>query len=457
MIDKLSAINDFVNNIVWGTPMIILLLGTGIYLTFRLGFFQVTKIKEIFNNTIKKIFKDSKGKGAISSGKAALVSLGAIVGSGNIAGVATAIASGGPGALVWMWIAAFFGMATKFVEITLGQIYRKVSGKGDDVNIKGGPMYYLRDGVGSKFLAGFYALMAMFSYIVIVAMVDTNTIVLAVTKKFAVEPWIISLILVIIVGFIIFGGIKRLGDSSKYIVPTMGLLYITFGIIILCVNHSLIGQAFATIFKAAFTPQAAAGGFAGATISEIIKYGLARGMYSNEAGLGSAAIIHSSAKTDNPVKQALWSPVEICIDTLIINTITGLVIVISGLWTSGADGAALAMDAFDSALPGGIGSYMILISSVLFSFTCLTSSSYVCEECAEYLFGVKSKYVVKVLWLVFIVIGALLSLDFVWNLADTANGLMAIPNLIGILWLSGKAIKLKKEYFKKPILKFKKA
>lgn len=448
MLDKIGSINNYINNIVWGAPMIILLLGTGIYFSIRLGFFQVSKIKEIYKRTIKNIFKDSNGKGAISSGKAALVSLGAIVGSGNIAGVATAIASGGPGALVWMWIAAFFGMATKFAEITLGQLYRKVTQKGNEVNVKAGPMYYLRDGVGSKFLAAFYSFMAMISYIVIVAMVDTNTIVLAVQNKFDVEAWIIALVLIIIVGTIIFGGIKRLGNSSKYIIPFMGILYILTGVAVLCVNYTQVGEAFMIIFKAALTPQAAAGGFAGATISEIIKYGLSRGMYSNEAGLGSAAIIHSAAKTDNPVKQALWSPVEIFIDTIIINTITGLVIVISGLWTSGESGAALAMNAFNNGLPGGLGSYLILISSILFSFTCLTSSSYVCEECAEYLFGLKSKYVVKVLWLSFIMIGALLSLDLVWEMADTANGLMAIPNLIGILLLSNKVIKLKKEYFK---------
>ncbi|NLC48514.1 MAG: sodium:alanine symporter family protein [Tenericutes bacterium] len=448
MLDKISAINDYVNNIVWGAPMILLLFGTGIYFSIRLGFFQVTKIKEIYNNTLKNIFKKSSGSGAISSGKTALVSLGAIVGSGNIAGVATAIASGGPGALVWMWIAAFFGMATKFAEITLGQMYRKVTKKDGEVNIKGGPMYYLRDGVKSKFLAGFYAFMAMVSYIVIVAMVDTNTIVLAVQNKFDVASWVIALVLIVIVGFIIFGGIKRLGDSSSYIVPFMGILYIITGVMVLIVNHTQIADAFLLIFKSAFTPQAAAGGFAGATISEIIKYGLSRGMYSNEAGLGSAAIVHSAAKTDSAVKQAFWSPVEIFLDTMLINTITGLVIVISGLWTNGTSGAALAMDAFNNGLPGGLGSYLILISSILFSFTCLTSSSYICEECAEYLFGVKSKYVVKILWLAFIMIGALLSLEFVWNLADTANGFMAIPNLIGILLLSNKVVQLKKEHFK---------
>lgn len=447
VLDKITLVNDCINNIVWGIPMIVLLLGTGIYFTIRLGFIQITKFKYFFDNTIKKVFKKSKGKGLISSGQAALVSLGSIVGSGNIAGVATAIASGGPGALFWMWIAAFFGMATKFAEITLGILYRKFKKVDGDEIVKGGAMYYLKDGLHSKFLAGFYALMAVLSYIIIVAVVDTNTIVKAINNKFSVSPLIIALILVIIVGIVIFGGVKRLGKFSNYVVPVMGIMYIVCGLIVIFTNVSVLGTAFSTIFKAAFTPQAAMGGFVGASISQIIKYGLARGMYSNEAGLGSAAITQSSAKVDNPIKQAMWGPVEVFIDTIIINTITGLVIVISGLWTNGTSGAALAMDAFDKAMPGGFGSIVILISSILFSFTCLTSSSYVCEEAGEYLFGSKSKYIIRAMWLIFIFIGSFTTLDLAWSLADTANGLMAIPNLIGLIFLSNKVIKLKKDYF----------
>lgn len=447
MTEIITNINDFINNIVWGIPMIVLLLGTGIYFTIRLGFIQISKIKYSFKNTIGKVFKPSKGKGIISSGQAALVSLGAIVGSGNIAGVATAIASGGPGALFWMWVAAFFGMATKFAEITLGILYRKITKKDGSEIVKGGPMYYLRDGVRSKFLAGFYALMAVLSYIVIVAVVDTNTIVNAVTTKFNVAPIIIAIILVIVVGIVIFGGVKRLGKFSKYFVPVMGIMYIVFGLIAIFANAGAIGSAFSTIFKAAFTPQAAVGGFIGASVTQIIRYGLSRGMYSNEAGLGSAAITHSPAKVDNPIKQAIWGPMEVFIDTIIINTITGLVIIIAGIWTSGSDGAALAMASFDKLLPGGLGSYMIMIASICFSFTCLTSSSYVCEESAEYLFGTKSKYVVKFLWLAFIIVGAFTTLDLAWDLADTANGLMAIPNLIGLLILGNQVVKHKKDFF----------
>ena len=446
--ELISNVNDFINNIIWGIPMILLILGTGIYYTIKLGFPQFTKIKQIYKNTVGKKSQKKEGKGLISSGQAALVSLGEIIGSGNIAGVATAIASGGPGAIFWMWIAAIFGMATKYIEIGLGILYRKVSK--NENNVKGGPMYYLRDGLNSKFLAGFYAIMAVLSYIVIVGMVDTNTIVNAIQAKAGNVPsFIIGLVLMAIVGIIIFGGIKRIGKFSNVIVPLMAFLYVISGIVVLIVNIDMIGPAFLTIIKAAFTPQAAAGGFAGASIAQAMRYGLARGIYSNEAGLGTAAIVHNAAQVENPIEQSMWAPVEIFVDTIIVNTITGLVIIISGLWTTGADGAELVMNSFDKVLPNGPGSVIIMIASILFSFTCLASGSYVCEECAEYLFGTKSKLLVRVFWLVFIFIGAVTSLELVWNLADTVNGLMLIPNLIGVLILGKQVVKLSKEYFKK--------
>ena len=442
--DKINTINDFINEIVWGVPMIALILGVGIYYTIRLGFPQLTKIKKIYKGTIGKKEENPEAKGLVSSSQAALISMGEIVGSGNIAGVATAVASGGPGAIFWMWIAALFGMATKYVEIGLGIIYRSVNKD----NVKGGPMYYLRDGLHSKFLAVIYAILAVLSYIVIVAMVDTNTIVSTVTTKFNIPDYVIGIALVIIVGVIIFGGIKRLGKFSKNFVPIMGIFYIISGLVVIFSNLELVGPAFSTIIKAAFTPQAAAGGFAGASIAQIIRYGFARGIYSNEAGLGTAAFAHSAAETDHPTRQALWGPTEIFIDTIIVNTITGLVVVMSGLWTSGADGSPLVMAAFDKVLPGGVGSIMIFIASICFSFTCLTSASYVCQESAEYLFGTKSQKVINALWLVFIFIGSVTSLEFVWNLADTVNGLLLIPNLLGLLILSNVVVKKKKEFFK---------
>lgn len=228
----------------------------------------------------------------------------------------------------------------------------------------------------------------------------------------------------------------------------MGLLYIVSALVVIICKWNLVGSAFLTIITSAFTPQAAVGGFVGASITQIIRYGLARGIYSNESGLGTAAFAHSTAKTDNPVKQAMWGPVEIFLDTLVINTITGLVVVLAGLWTTGMSGSELVINSFDKVLPGGLGSYIILIASVMFSFTCLTSASYVCEECFEYLFGKKSIVIVRILWLVFIVLGALTSLELVWNLADTVNGLMLIPNMIGVIFLGNQVVKLTQEYFK---------
>lgn len=447
MIDIVNEVNSFINNIVWGVPIIVLLFVVGIYFTVRLGFIQFTKIKFIFKNTIGSIFKKSKGKGIISRGQAALVSMGAIVGSGNIAGVATAIVSGGPGALFWMWVAAFLGMATKFAEITLGIYYRKFKKNkdGEDI-VKGGPMYYLRDGLKSKFLAGFYALMAIFSYIIIAAVVDTNNIVTTLNAKFNIPEIVIAIALIVIVGIVIFGGIKRLGKFSNYVVPIMGILYIISGLFIIVTNASLVVDAFALIFESAFKPAAAFGGFLGASLTQVIKYGLARGMYSNEAGLGTAAITQNASTVDNPVEQAVWGVTEVFLDTIIINTITGLMIIMSGLWSTGLSGTELVMSSADKLCPGG--GYLIFIASILFSFTCLTSSSYVCQEAAEYLFGTKSDVVIRILWLAFILIGSYTTLDLAWNLADTANGLMAIPNLIGILILSNKVVQIKKEYFK---------
>ncbi len=447
MIEIIEKYNGIINDFIWGVPLIVLLLGTGVYFTIRLGFFQITKIKLIWKNVKDKVFtkKKDRKKGEIPSFQASLVSLGEIVGSGNIAGVATAIAAAGPGALVWMWIAAFFGMATKYAEIALGILFRK---QDKDGTYSAGPMYYLRDGARSKFLAGFYAVMAVLSYIVIVAMVDTNTIVEAINAKWSVSPLIIGIVLAIVVGIIIFGGVKRLGKFSNVFVPAMGVFYIIVGIIVIVLNIDAVPNAFLTIFKSAFRPQAAAGGFLGASVAQIIRYGMARGMYSNEAGLGTAAIAHGPAKVDKPIEQALWGPVEIFIDTIIICTISGLIITISGEWTSGESGAKLVMMAFNKTIPGTLGSYLVLISSFMFSFTCLTSASYICEECAQYLFGEKSKYVVRVLWLGFIILGAVTSLELVWDLADTVNGFQAIPNLIGLLILSNLVIKESKKYFK---------
>lgn len=443
--DAVYRINDFLNGIVWGPYMIALLVGTGIFMSFRLGFLQVRFFKYIIKNTLGKMFdKKSGGEGEISSGQAGLTAIAAVVGTGNIAGVATAIAIGGPGAVFWMWISAFFGMATKFSEITLGIKYRE---KRKDGSYAGGAMYYLTNGLKQKWLGIIFSVMVIITYFIIGAIVDTNTIALSVQEQWGINPLYTGIFLAIVTGIVVLGGIKRIGEVCEYLTPFMGGLYVVAGIAILVMNITEIPGAFATIISHAFKPVAATGGFAGATVARMMTIGTARGMFSNEAGMGSSPIIHSSAITDHPARQGMWGVAEVFVDTIVICTITALAIVISGEWTSGASGAALTMKAFASTLPGNIGSYIVVFSAILFGYSCLISANYYCERAGEYLFGVKCIMPIRVLWIIFIIIGSLGGLEFVWALADTANGIMAIPNLIGLIALSGVVAAEKKSFF----------
>ncbi|WZL74083.1 sodium:alanine symporter family protein [Clostridiaceae bacterium 35-E11] len=443
--DLVYRVNDWLNGIVWGPYMITLLVGAGIFLSIRLGFLQIFKFPYLFNNTIRKAFiKNDAGDGDISSGQAGLTSIAAVVGTGNIAGVATAIAIGGPGALFWMWVASFFGMATKFTEVTLGLHFRERRKNG---NYAGGAMYYIEKGLGQKWMAVFFSSMVIIAYFIIGAIVDTNTIAMSVQEQWGIKPIITGVIFAILTGIVILGGIKRIGEVCEFLTPIMGGIYIVAGIVIILLNIDKVPDAIALIFKTAFHPISATGGFAGATITRMITIGTARGLFSNEAGMGSSPIIHSSAKVDHPVEQGIWGAIEVFVDTLIIGSITGLAIVISGEWTTGVSGAALTMRAFSKTLPGNLGSYIVLISAILFGYSCLISANYYCERAGDYLFGSGVIMPIRVLWIVFIVIGSMGGLEFVWDLADTANGLMAIPNLIAIILLSGTVVKLKKEYF----------
>ncbi|HAQ39954.1 MAG TPA: sodium:alanine symporter family protein [Clostridiales bacterium] len=445
--ETIYQINDWLNNLVWGPYMIALLVGTGIFLTVRLGFIQVVDFKIIMKNTVGKMFRKSDGvDGDLTSGQAGLTAIAAVVGTGNIAGVATAIAIGGPGAVFWMWISAFFGMATKFSEIALGVKYRE---KKEDGSIAGGAMYYLDKGLHSKFLSYFFCVMVIITYFIMGAVVDTNSVALSVQEQWGIKPVITGVVLAAMTGVVILGGIKRMGQVCEFLTPFMGGLYILTGIMVLALNIDKVPGAFELIFKSAFKPVAATGGFAGAALGQIIKIGFARGLFSNEAGMGSSPIIHSSAQVNHPVEQAIWGVAEVFIDTTLICTITAITIIISGEWTTGISGVALTMRAFNTTLPGNIGSYVVLGSALLFGYSCLISVNYYCERAGEYLFGQKCIKPIRYLWIVFIVIGSMGGLEFVWSLADTANGLMAIPNLIGLIFLSGTVVKLKKEYFDK--------
>lgn len=445
--DLITNINDTLNGIVWGPYMIALLIGTGIFLSIKLKFLQVKYFKFILKETLGKMFnKNVEGDGEISPGQAGLTAIAAVVGTGNIAGVATAIAIGGPGAIFWMWLAAFFGMATKFSEITLGIKYRE---KREDGSYAGGAMYYLTNGLKQKWMGIFFSVMVIATYFIIGAVVDTNTIALSVQEQWGIKPLYTGIFLAIITGIVVLGGIKRIGEVCEFLTPFMGGIYLIAGLAIIVINITDIPAAFGTIFSSAFRPAAATGGFAGATIARMITIGTARGMFSNEAGMGSSPIIHSSAITDHPSRQGLWGVAEVFVDTMLVCTITGLAIIVSGEWTTGVSGAALTMRAFTKALPGNIGGYIVVISAMLFGYSCLISANYYCERAGEYIFGTKSIIPIRILWIIFIVIGSVGGLEFVWALADTANGLMAIPNLIGLILLSGVVLKEKESFFSK--------
>lgn len=445
--EKIVQINDLVNSIVWGPYMIALLVGTGIFLSFRLGWPQIFNFRFIMRNTVGKMFKKTSGvDGDITSGQAGLTAIAAVVGTGNIAGVATAIAIGGPGAVFWMWVSAFFGMASKFSEIALGIKYRE---KKEDGSIAGGAMYYLDKGLHNKFLSYFFCIMVIITYFIMGAVVDTNSIALSVQEQWGVKPIITGVILSALTAVVILGGIKRMGQVCEFLTPFMGGLYILTGISILILNATEVPGAIALIFTSAFKPIAATGGFAGAAIGQIVKMGFARGLFSNEAGMGSSPIIHSSAQVNHPIEQAIWGVAEVFIDTIIICTITAIAIVVSGEWTTGVSGVTLTMRAFNKTLPGNIGSYIVLFSAILFGYSCLISVNYYCERAGEYLFGPKCIKPMRILWVIFIVVGSIGGLEFVWALADTANGLMAIPNLIGLIFLSGTVVNLKKDFFSK--------
>ena len=443
------TINGAINDFVWGVPGIVLLIGTGLFFTIRLGFFQFARPGFVFKETVIKAFKKKDGvdnkPGEITSFQAAMTSVGAIVGSGNIAGVATAVVAGGPGAVFWMIIAALIGMATKFAEVTLGIKYRELK---EDGSYQGGAMYYLTKGLNAKWLGVVYSVLVIPYAFVLSAVVDTNTIALSVNDQFAVPTWITGLVLAVLAGVIIFGGIKRIGRASEVIAPFMGIAYILAGLMVIVLNIKEVPAAIGMILEGAFSPRGVTGGAIGSMFIAM-RYGVARGIISNEAGVGSAAMVHCGAKVDHPIEQGLWGAVEVFLDTVLVCTVTALTVVLSGLWTSEVDidGAVLTMRAFEMLLPGKIGTWICLAAIILFGFTCLISFYTYAERAAVYLFGEKSRFVVKLLWVVMIFIGSQTTLGFAWDLADTVNGLMIIPNLIGLLLLSGQVVKLKKEYF----------
>ena len=446
--DLIVKINGLINDFVWGVPCLLLLMGTGLYYTIRLGFMQFRNPGFLFRETVIKAFKKkddpNRAPGDLTSFQAAMTSVGAIVGSGNIAGVATAIVVGGPGAVFWMILAAMIGMATKFAEVTLGVKYREVR---EDGTIGGGAMYYLAKGLKQKWLGILFSFLVIPYAFVISAVVDTNTIALAVHSEFAIPTWITGVILAVVTGVIIFGGIKSIGKASAIIAPFMGGAYILAGLMVIVLNIGQVPAAIGAILEGAFSPAGVTGGAVGSMFIAM-RYGFARGIFSNEAGVGSAAMVHCGAKVDHPVEQGLWGAMEVFLDTVLVCSVTALTVVLSGLWSSGdIDGAVLTMAAFEKMLPGKIGSWICLGAIILFGFTCLISFYTYAERASVYVFGTKSRFWIKLIWCFMIFLGSQTTLGFAWDLADTINGLMIIPNLVGLLLLSNEVIKLKNEYF----------
>jgi len=438
ILNILSSLSGFV----WGLPLIILLLGTGIYLTILLRGIQFRALIPALYLALVKRKDDGDPEGDISQFQALMTALSATVGVGNIAGVAAAIAVGGPGALFWMWVTGLLGMATKYSEAVLAVKYREVDKAG---TMSGGPMYYISKGLGLNWLGFLFAVFASIAAFGIGNMVQSNSVADALGEAFGIPFWITGTVLCVATGLVIVGGIKSIAKATSAIVPIMILLYLFGAIITLIVFWKNIPHAFSLIFYHAFSPTAAAGGFLGATISQTVRMGVARGIFSNESGLGSSPIAAAAAKTNNPVGQGLVSMTQTFIDTIVVCTFTGLVILSSGAWSNGDTGAGLSATAFESAVPL-FGAEIVAVSLAFFAYSTLLGWSYYGEKAIQYIFSEKAIMPYRVLFTAVVFVGAVVKLDLVWTFADVMNGLMAFPNLVGLLGLSGVVVEETKKY-----------
>jgi len=446
--EALENVFSAINGLVWGPPMLILILGVGLFLSLGLKLMPIFKLGAGF----RLMWKGRSASGAESDGEippfqALMTALSATVGTGNIAGVATAVFLGGPGALFWMWLTALVGMATKYSEAVLAVRFREVDERGAYV---GGPMYYIRNGLGKKWawMGVMFAIFAAIAGFGIGNTVQANSVADVMEATFGLPHWISGVILMVLVGMVLIGGIRRIGQVASALVPIMAISYLLAGLVVLAINFAEIPAAFGLIFEHAFSPIAAEGCFAGAAVWAAIRFGVARGVFSNEAGLGSAPIAHAAAQTKNPINQGMIAMLGTFIDTIIICTITGLVIITSGAWTSGESGAALTSMAFSQALPG-VGDYIVAIALAVFAFTTLLGWSFYGERCVEFLFGVKAIVPYRIVWVLAIPVGATVNLGLIWLIADTLNAMMALPNLIALALLSPVVFRLTKEHFDK--------
>ena len=462
MVETISAINGKINGFVWGLPMMVLILGVGIFLSIRCGFPQFCHFIHIMKNTLGKAFeKKEHTEGAVSPFKAMCTALAASIGTGNIAGVSGAIAIGGPGAVFWMWVSALLGMCTKYSEVTLAIKYRQRNQKGDWV---GGPMYYITNGLGNnwKWLASLFAIFGALASFGIGNMTQINTIAGTINTAIAgfipttqsqqtIIAWTVAIVCAIICAIVLIGGIQRLADVCSLLVPVMAVIYIVASLIVIIANITAIPEVFSAIFVGAFSPASVAGGLAGIGIKTALTKGVGRGIFSNEAGLGSAPIAHAAADVDHPVKQGIYGVFEVFMDTVVVCTMTAFVVLL-GVGVQNIEygndiGANLTIAGFESVFGSGLPALAIAICLTLFALSTVLTWALYGSRCVEYLFGFKASKVYLIIFCLFACIAGTVELSLAWAIADTLNGLMAIPNLIAIAFLSPVVVKLTKEYF----------
>lgn len=454
----ITEINSVLNHFIWGPVMLAAFLTVGLMFTLKTGFFQITHIKDWLNITLLQMFKNRKvrkteDKHAISQFQSLCTALAATIGTGSIAGVATAITLGGPGAVFWMWLSAFLGMMTNYAEKTLGIKYRYKNAKGDWV---GGAMVYIERGLGLKWLAVIFSIFCALASFGIGNMTQANSIASGLWEAFHIPPNTTGIVLMTLTGLVILGGIKRIASVTERVVPFMAIFYIAGGLIVIGANYRNIPEAFSCIFREAFHFKAAGGGILGYGIATAMRVGISRGVFSNEAGLGSSVMVHSASDVKEPVVQGMWGIFEVFVDTLVVCTITALTILTSGVYnmkeyliniaehTQVVSGTALTSQAFASVIP--FGGKLVAINILLFAFSTLLGWSFYGERAVEYLFGLRAIKLYKLIFILFIYLGCVGSLDLIWNIADTLNGFMAVPNLIAITLLSGEVITLTKQY-----------
>ena len=457
----IESINKWLNGVVWGIPMMCLILGTGVYLCIRCGFPQFAHFGHIMKNTLGKAFEKSEAKeGSVSPFKAMCTALAASIGTGNIAGVSGAIAIGGPGAVFWMWVSALLGMCTKFAEVTLSIKFRQRNEKGDWV---GGPMYYIQNGLGKKWkwLASVFAVFGALAAFGIGNMTQVNTICSTVggaIKNFVpdvnltIVAWIVGALCAVLASIVYLGGIEAIGDVCALLVPVMAIIYILASFAVIFMNISAVPEAFGAIFKGAFNPAAVSGGLAGVGIKMAITKGVGRGIFSNEAGLGSAPIAHAAADVDHPVKQGMFGVFEVFMDTIVVCTMTAMVVLLGvgvhNIEFGNDSGAQLTINGFMSVFGDKIPGVVVAVCLTMFAFSTVLTWGLYGTRCMEYLFNYKAAKVYQIIFCGVMIIGGVIKLQLAWDIADTLNGLMAIPNLIALLLLSPVVIKLTKEYFR---------